>query len=162
MTAHQRGFIQLSLMGWLAVAASVAFLAMSASIYWYKSRYEAVSKEYATFQATVKAQGELAAKEAARINADNLKRKETADAQNTKLRADVAALAKRLRGTNPPESGLPSVPADAKRIDIQCFAADEFRRSYGTLVTDLRAIADQCAADAVDVESVRDWASGLR
>lgn len=153
------GFIQLTFLGWIAVAALGCIAATSAWGYIQTKRLDAVKAEYATFQATITAQGEIARKAARAKELDDLKRKETADATNTKLRADVAALARRLRGSGDPASGVPSVPATTSRPDLQCFAADEFRRSYGTLVTDLRAIADRCAADSVDLESARRWAS---
>ena len=158
---NQRGFIQLSLTAWLLVAASVAFAGMSIALKVQSSRLASVKQEYATFQATVKTQGELAAREAARINADNLKRKETADAAHKKLLTANAALTRQLRDGHPAGSGVPEAPAATRRPDLYCADRSEFRAAYGVLVTDLRAIADRCAADAVDLESVRTWGKSL-
>jgi len=157
---NQTGLLALGITGYIALGAITAIAVASGIAYVQTQRLASVKQEYALFQATVKAQGDAAEKAARKQEADDKRKKEIADETNTKLRADVAALAKRLRGDGPAAGGLPSAPATSSRPDLQCFAADEFRRSYGTLVTELRTIADRCAADAVDLQTVREWAAG--
>lgn len=152
---HQRGFLPIT--GYIGLAALAAFLAMSASIYWYKSRYEAVKQEYATFQATVKAQGELAAKEAARINADNLKRKESADAAHKKLLTANADLARSLRDERARRGVLSGVSSPANRPNLVCFGRAEYERAFGQFDKELSGIAQECDERTVNLNSARKW-----
>lgn len=94
---RNRGFIQLSLMGWMAVGASVIILGLSVSLKIQSSRLASVKQEYATFQAQVKAAGDIAKEKARVINEENNKRKVKSDEELRKLRIANAALDKRLR-----------------------------------------------------------------
>jgi len=162
MARNQTGFITLPLAAWGAIAAAVVIGGLLLALKVQSSRLEAVKQEYAAFQAQVKANGDAAAKEAKRIEAENKAKKDKIDNENIKLRADVAALNRKLRDKHPAGSGLPEAPANSSRPELACFDRAAFRGAYGALVTELRTIADQCSADAVDLNSARAWAADIR
>lgn len=91
------GFISLPLSGYIALGAFAIILGISAYAYIQTTRLEAVKHEYALFKGQVEAIGKQAEIEAKRIESENIKRKEKADAELKKLRLANADLNKRLR-----------------------------------------------------------------
>ena len=156
---RQAGFLSLGITGYIALGAAVIIAGISAYAYIQTARLEAVKQEYAAFQAQVKANGEAAEKAAREKEAEDKAKTEKINRENKRLHADNAALNRKLRDKHPAGSGLPETPTNTKRPDLTCLARDELRGAYGKLVTELRAIADQCAADAVDLQSARQWAA---
>lgn len=153
----QRGFTF-----YIVLAALLAFGGMATAIKVQSSRLASCKQEFAAFQADVKAKGGAAEKAARAKEAQDAKNTEKINNENKRLHAYNAALTRKLRNNHPAGSGLPETPTDTKRPDLYCAARQQFRAAYGVLVTELRAIADQCAADAVDLQSAREWAASVR
>lgn len=162
---NQRGFIALPIMGWAAVAAGAVILALGVAVKVQTSRLDSCKEASAAFQATVKAEGEAAAKEAARVNQINLKAWEKANAKIKALSADNAVLLKRLRRDNPPESRLPSAPADTKRPDLLCLDREQYQREDGIALANLfagaRSLADEGTAYSLRLSTAAEWAASL-
>jgi len=90
---NQRGLIQLSLMGWLAVGAAAIILVMYLRIQYLETKVELAD----AFKAQVQAHGEAAAIRAKQINEQNRLLKEWADADYERLLSSNAVLFDQLR-----------------------------------------------------------------
>jgi seryl-tRNA synthetase len=113
---NQRGFIQLSLLGWAAVGAFLLILGLSVALKVQSARLEAVQAEYTVFKTEVKRLGEEQEK----------KTKETIKAQEKKSHDRIKSLEDRLSRTradfdrlrnSTSKSELPPVPDTARAVD---------------------------------------------
>lgn len=155
----QRGFIQLSLMGWVAVGAAVIIFGMGVALKVQTSRLDAVKAEYGAFVADVKAKGEAAEIKARAQEKADLAKKEKADAELKKLRVANESLNKRLRD-NARSSVLPSPGPSAGSLETACFGRPELdaalrRFTEGTAEI---AISGQQAVD--ELNNAKRWARG--
>jgi hypothetical protein len=152
-----KGFIQLSLMGWLAVGATVLFLGMSLALKVQTARLEASEAKYATFVAQVRTEGEAAKKAAKEQTEKDLKRKKEADNENQVNRKRIADLTQRLR-ERPAGGQLPPAPSGSKRPELACFDRSEYSGAYGKLIEGLRGLADEGTAATLDLDTAKAWA----
>ncbi len=156
----------LSPMAWIAAGVVVLVLALGAGVKIQTSRLDTCKTASEAFKATVKAEGEAAAKEAARANLANIKDMEAANAKITRLMADNGGLLKRLRSNNPPESRLPAVPANTSRPDLLCVDRAEYQREDGILIAKLfegaRSLADEGTANTLKLSTAAEWAASVR
>jgi len=157
MPTRQRGFTLYLLLGALAV-----FAVGSAIIYWQQSRYDALNKEYAGFQAQVKANGEAAERETKRINTENAKKKEKIDNENIKLRADVAAIAKRLRDARAASGFLPPAASGSASPDRIAFDRAQLERTLQRFDAGVSGIVAEGDGALTDLNSAREWAADRR
>ena len=120
-------------------------------------RLASCKQEFAAFQAQVKALGDIAeAKARAKEKAD-LTLKGKIDNENSKLRNDNAALAKRMRESSAGRSTVSYLPASAKRPDLACFDRAELDTAVRRYQSDLLGIAEKGAAATVDLDSGKAW-----
>ena len=150
--ARQSGFM---LYG--ALAALLAFAGLYAYAEWNKSRYEAVKQEFATFKADVQAKGEAAARESARINAENAKRKEKSDAERKRLIAANTDLADRLRD-NAARSSLPEIAGTAGVAETACFRRADLDAAIRGFTAGIAGIVTQGDAALADLDNAKRWA----
>ena len=160
----QRGFIPLPLMAWGAIGAGVIILGLGIALKVQTARLDHCKAEYAAFVAETKRLGEEAQRKAKETEAKNLKAKEIADADTTKLRTDNAALARRLRQSTRAGGGsLSPAPAGSKCPQGQtCFDTAEYQRADGIFVTGARKLADEGTAVSIDLNTARKWADTVR
>jgi len=154
----QRGFIQLSLLGWVAVGAIAVIAGLSLWIKVEKASHASTKKEYALFVAEVKTAGDAAKKRADAENKLNQERKEKSDRAYKKLLADNQSLNKRLRD-NAAGSVLPSPGPSAGSLETACFGRPELdsalrRFTEGTAEL---AITGQQAVD--ELNNAKRWAN---
>jgi len=154
----QKGFIQLSLMGYIAIGAAVIIGLMGIALKVQTSRLESCKAEHKSFVSEVERLGNEAKVKADLTNKQNLKLKEQADEDLRKLRIDNAEF-KRLRDSNPPSRRLPGPEADSKRPDLSCFDRPELERAYGELVKELRGIADEGTEATIGLNTAKRWAT---
>jgi hypothetical protein len=125
------------------------------------SRLEAVKAEYAGFVAQVKALGDAQNAKAAAEDKANKERKEKADAENKKLRSDLAGLYDaygRLREQRARSSELPSAPAGSRRPDLACFDRAELARAVGGLEEGVLRLTRQGDEARLDLDTAKEWA----
>lgn len=142
----------------LAGAAAVQTLRLDHA----KVEYARLESEYGQFKATVAAMGEKAKKEAAEKEAADRKRKDDADAENAKVRRDLAGVYdayRRLRDSRSTGGGiLPSAPAGAPSAATAAFdrgRLDSALSAFDRGVTGLLEEGDRAIAD---LDTARRWA----
>ncbi len=150
---------------WLAVGAAVLVAGLGMAVKIQSARLDSCKEAAAAFQAAVKAEGQAAEKEAARVNLSNLKAKEAANGKITQLLADNGTLVKRLRSNNPPQSRLPAPDPASKRPDLICLDRAEYQREDGILVARLfegaRSLADEGTANTLKLSTIAEWAKSV-
>ena len=157
---NQRGFIQLPLMAWGAIAAGAVILSLTGAVYVQTLRLASCKAEFAEFKGGVEAIGKAAEKAAKDKAMQDKLFKEKADAQNTSALASLRATVKRLRDASPSGSFVPPAPAGASRPDLACYSRPEYLGATGNLVEGLRRLADEGAEAAVGLNTAKEWAKG--
>lgn len=128
-----------------------------------RSEFKKEHEAFAWFKAKVAAEGEIAKQRAQAIAAHDELLKEEADSGHQialdKLHADLERVRHERDAAR--SSFLSAAPAGSKCPDGQtCFDIAELERAYGSLVVDLRAIADEGSEIAVDLQTAQRWAHG--
>jgi len=153
----QRGFIQLSLMGWVAVGAAVIILGLSVLLKIEKASHASTKKEYALFVAEVKAKGEAAEIKARAQEKADLAKKVKADEDYKKLLAANQSLNKRLRD-NASRSSLPDAPADSRSPELACFSRADLDRALQRFTGGTAELIVEGTESALALDSVKRWA----
>lgn len=122
---------------------------------------ERTKTQYAEFKAHVRVLGEAAEKETKRRIEHDRKLKEKADAENTKLRADLAAADKRLRDERARRSRVPAAPAGSRRPDLATFDRAELERAMAHLDERGADIARKGTEAAIDLDTAKRWAKDI-
>lgn len=159
---RQRGFIQLPLLGWAAVAAGMVIAGLGIALKVQSARLESCQNEYATFKAEVKALGEAAIRAAKQRELDDQKRKEQADAENAKTRRDMAGVYdayKRLRDQRAAGGFLPPAASGSSRPDRACFERAELERTLGTIDAGGAGIAKEGDEARIDLDTAKRWSA---
>jgi hypothetical protein len=155
---NQRGFIQLPMMAWGAIAAGAVILSLTGAVYIQTIRLDNCKADHAKFVGGVEALGMEAAKDAANKDLWSKLNKEKADAENAKTHADDRATIKRLRDANPSGSFVPQAPAGSSRPDLACFDRAEYQRTDGIFTEGARGLSDEGTAATVDLNTAKAWA----
>jgi len=154
---RQRGFITLPFTAWIAIGASVAVIGMAVAIKVQSSRLASCKAEFAAFQADVKAKGEAAQRESARIDSENAKRKEKSDAERKRLLTINAGLADRLRD-NAARSSLPETAGNTGIPETACFRRADLDAAIQRFTTGIAGIVTQGDSAVADLDNARRWA----
>lgn len=158
---RSRGFIALPIWGYAALGAAVVIAGLGIALKVQTSRLDAVKAEYAGFVAQVKAIGEAAEKAAKLKEAEDKKRKETADAQLTRSRRELAALGDAYRSLrdNRSRSGYLSAPASGASSPARaCFDRAELERTLGQIDAVGSGIAAEGDQARIGLDSAKEWA----
>lgn len=140
-----------------ALSALVVFGGMAVAIKVQMSRLDAIRQEYAAFRAQVEAAGKAAQAEAARVNAENAKRKAKYDKEISSLRAANADLNRRLLDSAS-QSSLSGIPSPAGQPHAACFdrpSLDEAIRRFTAGTARIAAEGGRCVAE---LDNARRWA----
>ena len=141
---RNRGFIQLSLMGWMAVGAAVIILGLSVLLKIEKRSHEATKKEYAYFVADVKAKGEAQkVKVEAEIKRQEQVTKEVSKTYENRISSIRSSFDKRLR--------------DAYTSGGKLSALPEAPRSLNEIPTDAIPLAGLCAETTEQLIQLQGW-----
>ena len=157
--SNQRGFLEGPML-YAALGASVLILALGGLVWLQTSRLDDLRAEYEQFKGGVEALGRAAKDAAAAKEAEDKKRKESADAENAKT---VAALNSRIAGLRKQLStsggSLSPSPAGSRCPDGQtCFDRAEYQRADGDFVAEARGLADEGTAVTADLDTAKRWA----
>ena len=152
---RQRG--QLLIYSWLAAAA--VMLVMGIAIKVESSRLESCKTEHAAFQASVKAQGEVAiAKTKAEIERQAKLLKES-EVNSAKAKSDLSVANKRLRDERARSSRVPAAPAGSAKPDLACFGRADLERALQQLDEGVSGLADEGDQNTLRLKMSREWAS---
>ena len=154
---RQRGFITLPFTAWIAIGAFVAVIGMGIAVKVQSSRLTSCQQESAAFRAEVKAKGEAALAESARINAENAKRKEKSDAERKRLIIANNGLADRLRD-NAGRSSLPETSGTAGSTETACFRRADLDAAIRGFTVSVSGIVTQGDAAVTDLDNAKRWA----
>jgi len=153
MKKQQRGFTL-----YIALAALLAFAGVSAYAYVQTQRLASCKAEFAAFQADVKAKGEAAQRESARIDSENAKRKEKSDAERKRLIIANNGLADRLRD-NAARSSLPETAGNTGIPETACFRRADLDAAIRKFTAGIAGIVTQGDAAVTDLDNAKRWAN---
>jgi hypothetical protein len=151
------GFISLSLTGWLIVGASVLFAGMGIALKVQSSRLDACKAEYAAFVAQVKAQGEIAEKQAKEQELKDKKAKEKADAENKANRDRIADLTKRLRDANSRSSLVSAPQAGSRKPEVACYSRADLDRALSRFEERIAGLLAEGDSAITDLNTAKEW-----
>ena len=158
---RSRGFIALPIWGYAAIGAGLVIAGLGIALKVQTSRLDAVKAEYAGFVAQVKAIGEAAEKAAKLKEVEDKKRKETADAQLTRSRMELAALGDAYRSLREQRarSGFlsPAAPGASSPARV-CFDRAELERTLERIDAVGAGIAAEGDQARIGLDSVKAWA----
>ena len=149
---------------WLAVGAAVVIAGLGVAVKVQSSRLDACKAESAAFVATVKVQGEAAAKEAARVNLVNLKATEVANGEYAKIKGNLAssyAAYRKLRNANSGGGGMPTAPVVTSSTDRTCFSTAGLTNAMGILEAGVPVITEQGDVARTRLQGAMKWAESL-
>ena len=148
---NQRGQFTLPLLGWVAVAAGVAFVGMSIALKVQSSRLESCKTEAAAFKAQVKAEGDLAIKQAKAKEAQDAKQIKDALTQRDIALAKLRSNSSRSRNL----SASATAPAGSQSVCLGSTAYNAALERYrGRLKLSLDGIAGLATeGDAAQIDA---------
>lgn len=152
----QRGFIQLSLMGYMTLAFGVIVLGLSIALKVQSSRLESCKAEHQLFVSQVERLGKEAKEKAKQVEAQDKLRFKKAEDEIKKLRSDNDKF-KRLRDSDTRSRRLPEAPKDSVRPDLSCFDRTALESAYGELVKELRGLADEGTEATIGLDTAKRW-----
>ena len=121
-------------------------------------KYNKLQLEYTTFKVGVETLGKQAQKDKELKEAQDKQRKQDADKENTKLRTDLAAANKRLRGTRAGGSYLPPASPTSKRPEVAAVGRSEFESAVQRLDDRVSRLIEKGDEARVDLDSAKRWA----
>lgn len=124
----------------------------------------AVQAKYDGFVSQVAARGAAALAVAKAKIAQDKANKEKADAENKRTRDAYINTIIKLRRERENSGGgkLPAAPAGSSRPDLICFDRTAYQSAYGSLVTEVRGLADEGTESTIDLNTAKAWAGGLK
>ena len=158
---NQRGFIQLSMMAWGAIAAGAVMLGLVVALKVQTHRLESLRAEYAEFKANVEAIGKAAEKTAKDKEAKDKSNKEKADAEKKRLTADLAAALKRVRDSRSSGGGLSAPAPAADSADRTCFDPAKLATALRNLDAGILGIVESGSQAVSDLDTAKSWAEKL-
>jgi hypothetical protein len=157
---RQRGFIQLSLMGYVVLGLGTVVLILGTLLKIQTARLDSVKAEYFSFVEKTKLAGEEQERKTKETIARNLKEKERSDAENKRLRTANAALSRSLRESRSSRQYLPAPSPSAKRPDAATFDRAELERAIQLLDERVSGLIEQGDQARIDLDTARTWAQG--
>ena len=156
--------IPISPMMYVYAGVGALVIALGVGVKVQTARLDSCKTASAAFVATVKAQGEAAAKEAARVNLVNSKAMEAANNEYAKVKGDLAssyAAYRKLRNSNPSSGGMPQAPAVTSTTDRTCFDTAGFANAMGVLEAGVPNITEQGDVARTRLQGAMKWATSL-
>ena len=144
---------------WMAVGAALLIAGLGIVVKVQTSRLEAVTAEYTTFKADVKAMGELAQKVADAQKAVDKSKKEKADANNAKTVAALADTIKRLRDERTSSSLLPPASPDSRNPEVVSFDRTQLDGALSGFVEGAANLIVEGSKAVVDLNTAKQWAN---
>jgi hypothetical protein len=150
-----KGFITLSLVGWIAVAGGAALLLSWGAVYVQTQRLDAAEGEIAAFRAVSKAQEEVNRKKA---EGDAKLKKEKDDEAKRKLAAADARYKRLLDSSG--RISLPT-PEPSGSPDLACFDRTQFLGAINGFLAEVAGLAHEGDQKAIGLDIARQWAQEL-
>jgi hypothetical protein len=151
---RQRGFIQLSLMGYVVLGLGTVVLILGTLLKIQTARLDSKTREFDTFVAQVKAKGEEQERKTQETIARNQKEKERADEMYKRNLARLERDVKRLRDSAN-RSVLPAAPAEARDPSRATFDRAELDRALREFIGETAAIAGEGAKAVEGLDSLK-------
>ena len=159
--SEQRGFVSLSVTGWIMVAMGTVVAMLMLAVTIQTKRLDGCQIKHAEFVAGVKVLGDAARAKAIADAKRDLLRKERSDAENTAALDAHAADLKRMRDANPGGLRVPAAPAGSSRPDLACYSRAELGRAAGALAKGVRDLADEGDSAVINLNGAKKWATEL-
>jgi len=157
---NQRGFIQLPMMGWAAVAAAAVIGALSFALKIQSDRLEACKIAHVQFVAGVKALGDAAAAKAKAEVERQAQLLKEAEVESAKHQSDLAAANKRLRDDRRARgSAVPPAPESSPKPHLACFDRTLLEQALRRLDAGVSDLVEEGATYTLRLRLARNWAA---
>jgi len=114
--------------------------------------------EYSDFRREVAISAQAAAENALKKTIADEKRKEEADANNLRLRSDLAVLTKRLRDARANSNFVPAAPAGSDSPARATFDREALERAIRAFDSEVQGLIDEGSRAVVDLDTAKRWA----
>lgn len=158
---RSRGFIALPLGAYAAIGAAVAIGVLVVALKVQTSRLDACKADHAAFVAMVRMEGERAEKLAKEREAQDKKKKETADADLKKARSDLAGVVdayRSLREQRASRGFLPAPAPGSASASRACLDRAELERTLGEIDAVGSGIAAEGDQARIGLDAAKRWA----
>ena len=148
----------LLLANWRLVLEAVVVALLIAYGFTMRVQRDIARNEYSDFRREVALAAQKAAELALQRTIEDEKRKEAADADNLRLRSDLALLTKRLRDARANSGILPPTASCPGRPDSATFNATLLERALQQLDGEVSGLLEEGDRAIVDLETAKAWA----
>lgn len=155
---RQRGFIELSMMAWGAIAAGIVVVALGVALKVQTARLDGLQARHDAFVTEVRVKGEAAIALAKAKEKSDRERKEKSDAENLKTVAALTADVKRLRDKRAGGSFVPGAAPGAGRADLAAFDRAELERALRAFDAGIQGLVDEGSATVINLDTAKRWA----
>jgi hypothetical protein len=155
---NQRGFIQLPILAWGAIAAGAVILALSIGLKVQTSRLETCQVEFKSFKLETKRIGEAAEKSAREQEARDKKLKERTDADHKTTVARLNADLKRLRDDHASSSLVPAPAPGAASPQRACFDRGQLGVALSGFERGVEGLIGEGANAVAGLDAAKSWA----
>lgn len=152
----QKGFITLSLTGYIALGCAAVVGLVSAYAYVQTKRLESCKAEFQTFKSEVKRLGKEAEIKVKLTEAANLRKKEQADESLRKLRIVNDDLSKRLRD-NAGSSFVPPTGSVTGKPEVACFNQSSIDSAIKRFAERVTGITEQGQSAVDELNNAKSW-----
>lgn len=150
------------LSNWRLVAVGVLMLTLGGYAMTMRLERDAVKAEYVDYRENVAKAAVAAAEAALQKTIADEKRKEEADAENLRLRADLDTTARKLRDARAAGSFVPPAPSGAASPVLACFGRDDLERALQQLDAGVSGLLAEGDRAVVDLDTAKRWAASGR
>lgn len=141
----------------VAVAALIALLAGYGVTM--RAERDAARSEYSDYRRQVAVAAQAAAEEALKKTIADEKRKEEADANNLRLRADLDLLTKRLRDARASSNFVPAAASCPERPASAAFDRVLLERALRDFDSAVQGLVDEGSRAVIDLDTAKRWAT---
>lgn len=134
-------------------------LAFAGAMYVQKN---AIKTEYAEYRTQIAQAAQAAAEVALQKTIADEKKKEVADADNLRLRGDLAVLTKRLRDARANSNFVPATASCPERPLSAAFNREALERALRDFDSEVQSLIDEGSRAVIDLDSAKAWAANRR
>lgn len=146
---------------WKQIAVLAAFGLLAGYAGLQRVQKDAIRAEYAEYRTNIAKAAQAASELALKKTIADQKRKEQADEENLRLRADLAATTRRLRDARSASSFVPAAAPSSPRPEIASFERADLERAIRRLDDGIQELITEGDAAVIDLETAKGWAQGI-
>lgn len=145
-------------MNWKLVAVGVIVAILGTYGVTMRTQRDIARADYSEYRLKIAVAAQAAAEEALKRTIADEKRKEAADADNLRLRGDLAVLTKRLRDARAGSSFVPAAASCPDRPSSAAFDRTLLERALRDFDSAIQGLVDEGSRAVIDLDTAKRWA----